>query len=387
MIYILGSKKLFTILNILIIGVMVFGVASACQYHHQTPVKHHKVVKHHNTPVNNTTAPPVVKNTTTPPVVNNTTPPPAVNNTTTPPPVVGTPNTIVSGTSIQTAINNAKTGDVIQVNAGTYSGFTLNKAVTIMASGVVKTGEIGVTASNSVLNGLTVTGDYPITLKSVSNVQILNCIITSVYNGISDTGTNNNITVKDNTLIGTNPTYGNNIAFEGVTSNSNIINNNLSGAQYGILFDVASTNNIISGNTIVGGNDVISDPAVGGVAIYTVDGSTNFVIVNNVVSRQRDAIALQDFGDGKVSVGFLVQGNTVTDSWNGIWMTLDDSIISNNIVTNNVNGIDIKGTANKIINNILNGNSNCDIASTGGTNTISGNTYNGKTTGGKLYYG
>ena len=122
-------------------------------------------------------------------------------------------------------------------------------------------------------------------------------------------------------------------------------------------------------------------------AIYTVDGSTYFTITDNIVSRQRDAIALQDFGDGKVSIGFLVSNNTVTDSWNGIWMTLDSSVISNNIVKNNVNGIDITGTANKIINNILSNNSNADIASTKGTNTISGNTFNGKTTGGKMYYG
>ena len=247
-------------------------------YSYQAPSKHHQVVKHqpkhhnnHQPIVNNSTTPPVKNNTTvTPPpiIVNNTTtPPPVVNNTTvTPPPVIvpsGANFIVNNGQSIQNAINSAKAGDLVIVNPGTYSGFSINKGVSVVANGTVNIGEVSITASNVKIQGFRITGDYAITLHGVNNIQILDNLITSLYNGISDTGTNSNITVKGNTLVGTNPTYGNNIAFEGVTSNSNIINNHLSGAQYGILFDVASTQNIISGNTVIGGNDVISDPAVG----------------------------------------------------------------------------------------------------------------------------
>ena len=390
---IIGSKKLFTLFNILIVGVIIFGAASACNYSYTAPAKHHQVVKHHhpNPVVNNSTKPPVTppaNNSTNPPpiVVNNSTTPPVVNNTTvTPPPVVGTPNFIVnSGQSIQNAINSAKTGDLIIVNPGTYSGFTLNKGVTVQGNGTVNLNS-PVSISSGILKGFTITADYAVAISNSNGVQILNNIIKTLgqTNAIMDTGINEGLIVANNIIIGGSNVYGNGMAFEGSTNDAQILNNTITNTLHGILFDVVSSNDIIANNTVIG-NGLISNGEAGidyqGAGIYTIIGSTGFNILNNYVSGERDGIAIQPLGSG-TATGMVVQGNTLNNNINGLWMQMNNAIVNANKFNGNVNAIDITGTGNLIENNIIKTSSNCDVAlSTSAStdvNTLVNNTYTG----------
>ena len=330
------------------------------------------------TPIINTTKP--TTNTTTP-IVNSTKP---ITNTTTPIanttiPVVNSTSpltgTIVKvGSSIQSAINNAKIGDTIIVDAGVYNeNLDINKAISLIANGTVNIGSVSISANNVTVQGFTITAPYAVVVNS-NNVEILNNVITSSLNGIMDEGTVLNLVVKGNTLIGTNSSYGNNIAFEGVTNDAQILNNTLSGAEFGMLFDVASTDNLISGNTIYGNGYLV------GTGIYTVDGSTNFTILNNTIMNTRDSIAVQQIGTAQAS-GFLIQGNIIENSYDACWMAVDNSLITGNTFLNLVDAVDLTGTGNTISNNIFTNSSNCDVALTtklsSDLNTLINNTFNG----------
>jgi len=82
------------------------------------------------------------------------------------------------------------------------------------------------------------------------------------------------------------------MAFEGVTSNSQIKDNSISGTQHGILFDVASTNNDqwkLSQEQREPSRDLHHL------------GSINFQILNNKASNERDGITIQPLGSGTAS--------------------------------------------------------------------------------------
>ena len=286
-----------------------------------------------------------------------------------------------SGQSIQSAINSAPSGSTVTVNPGTYSEtLSIDKNITLKANGTVNLSEIHVSGTGATVEGFMLSGSYPIQLSNTNGVRILNNTIRSSLNGIMDSGTNINLYVAGNTLIGTNPMYGNNIAFEGVTNNAIIENNKLSGAEFGLLFDVPSSNNIIRNNNIVGNVQLLhpgDSIKYEGTGVYTIDGSTNFHILNNNVSYERDGIAVQQMHNGTAS-GFIVDGNTCTKNMNALWMTVSNSIISNNILTGNNEGIDITGTGNTIKSNIITNNTSVGIAlttkSSTDSNSVSNNT-------------
>jgi len=284
------------------------------------------------------------------------------------------------GQSIQSTIDTAPAGSNIIVNPGTYSQtLTINKNITLIANGTVNLGSVSISGTGATIKGFALTDNYPIRLSNANSVNIINNTIYSNLNGVSDTGTNTNILVSGNNIIGTCSTYGNGMAFEGVTSNSQIKYNSISGTQHGILFDVASTNNVISGNTVTGNN---GDQA----GIYTILGSTNFQILNNKVSNERDGIAIQPLGSGTAS-GFKVDGNICIGNHNAIWMTVSNSVISNNQLNGNQEGIDITGTGNIIKSNIIINNKVVGIALTTqqstDSNTVINNTLSGN--GGNYY--
>ncbi len=289
------------------------------------------------------------------------------------------------GQSIQSAIDGAPVGSNVIVNSGNYSELlNIKKNITLIGNGTVYLSEVNISANGTTLQGFTISGNYPVKLFSTSDVRIINNTIYSVDNGIMDTGTNKNLLVEGNTLIGTNPLYGNNMAFEGVTNNAVIKDNNLSGAQHGILFDKASTNNIISGNTIKGNVQLTHTEAGAldheGTAIYTVDGSTNFQILNNKVTYERDGIAVQQLGNLTAS-GFIISGNICTNNLNAMWITVSDSLFANNTLTNNNEGIDLTGTGNIIKSNTILNNTSVGIAITSkkstDSNTVIENTMSG----------
>ncbi len=269
------------------------------------------------------------------------------------------------------------------MNTGVYKeSLNIAKQINLIANGTVNINGVSISGNAVKVQGFTITDNYGITLSNTNGVSILNNIIHFTLNGISDVGTNLNLIVSGNTIIGSNPTYGNGMAFEGMTNNAQILNNKISNTLHGILFDVASTNNIINGNTVQGNGLISSSDSIDeqGAGIYTVDGSTNFQILNNVVTGERDGIAVQQIGSGTAS-GFTISGNICTNNLNAIWLTLSNSVITKNTLSNNNEGVDIVGNNNMISLNIITNNRIVGIAITTkkstDTNTVSGNTLSG----------
>ena len=298
--------------------------------------------------------------------------------------------TVNPGQSIQSAIDSAPAGSNIIVNTGNYpENLKLYKNITLTANGTVDIEQISIGYTECTVKGFRLRGDYPITITNSSNVKIIGNNITSNLNGIMSTGTNRNLLVTSNTLIGTNPFYGNNMAFEGPLYNSTIENNNLTGAEFGMLYDVPSSDILIQNNVITGSYSLNNprDPLIHtGTGIYTVAGSKNFKILNNTIINSRDSIAVEDRGGG-LSTNFLIQNNTVNKSFNGVWVWISNSLIQNNNFSNNVAGIDVVGAGNTIQNNIIENNSVVGIALTtkqsSDVNTIINNTLTGN--GGPYY--
>lgn len=294
------------------------------------------------------------------------------------------------GQSIQEAIISAPAGTNIIVNPGNYSeNLKIYKNITLTANGTVNLKQINIAYTQCTVKGFRISGDYPIVISNTSGVKIVENTITSNLNGIMTTGTNRNILITGNILIGTNPFYGNNIAFEGPLYNSTVQDNVLSGAEFGMLYDAPSTNITILNNIVTGSYNLKNprDPLVHtGTGIYTVSGSTNFKILNNTVINSRDSIAVEDLGGG-LSTGFIIENNTVINGFNGVWATISNSLIQNNNFNNNVAGIDIVGTGNIIKDNIIENNSVVGIALTtkepNDVNTIINNTLTGN--GGQYY--
>ena len=292
--------------------------------------------------------------------------------------------TVNPGQSIQSAIDSAPAGSNIIVNTGNYTGYLkIYKNIPLTANGTVDLEQISIGYSECTLKGFQLRGDYPITITNTSHAKIIGNTITSNLNGIMSIGTNRNLLIASNTLIGTNPFYGNNMAFEGPLYNSTVENNNLTGAEFGMLYDVPSSDILIQNNVIIGNYNLENprDPLVHtGTGIYTVTGSKNFKILNNTIINSRDSIAVENLTDG-VSTGFLIQNNTVNESFNGVWAWISNSLIQNNNFSNNVAGIDIVGTGNTIQNNIIDNNSVVGIALTtkqsNDVNTIINNTLTG----------
>ncbi len=303
-----------------------------------------------------------------------------------------TPTSIVvnPGQSIQAAINSAPAGSSIIVNPGNYTeNLKIYKNITLTANGTVNLKQINIAYTQCTVEGFILSGDYPLVLSYTRDVKLIGNTITSNLNGIMTTGTNRNLLVTSNTLIGTNPFYGNNMAFEGPLYNSTVQNNVLSGAEFGMLYDAPSTNITIQNNVINGSYSLANprDPLVHtGTGIYTVAGSTNFKILNNTVTNSRDSIAVEDRGGG-LSTGFIIENNTVINSFNGVWATISNSLIQNNNFSNNIAGIDVVGTGNIIQYNTIENNSVVGIALTtkqpNDFNTLINNTLTGN--GGPYY--
>lgn len=302
------------------------------------------------------------------------------------------PSSIVvnPGQSIQEAIISAPAGSNIIVNPGNYTeSLKILKNITLMANGTVNLQQVNIAYTGCTVNGFKFSGDYPIVLTNTSGVKIIGNTVTSNLNGIMATGTNRNVLITSNILIGTNPFYGNNMAFEGPLYNSTVENNVLSGAEFGMLYDAPSSNITIQNNVVTGNYNLNNpnDPLVHtGTGIYTVTGSTNFKILNNTVINSRDSIAVEERGGG-LSTDFLIENNTVINGFNGVWAVISNSLIQNNNFSNNVAGIDIVGTGNIIQNNYIENNSVVGIALTtqqaSDFNTLINNTLTGN--GGPYY--
>ncbi len=166
-------------------------------------------------------------------------------------------------TTIQSAVNAAKTDDVISVSEGTYSenivvkmnGISIigqDKGKTIIDG--KKTGSvIRIEANNVTVSGFTIqnsggSGQYDagITLYGSNNNEIANLIIVNNIVGISIyQGSNNNVVSGND--IRQNSKYG---VYVFASNDNKIYNNNIQDNGIGFYGDTARTNQIYSNNFI-----------------------------------------------------------------------------------------------------------------------------------------
>jgi parallel beta-helix repeat protein len=295
--------------------------------------------------------------------------------------------------TIEAGVGAVPSGGIVCVASGTYHehDISISKQMTLQGAGstttIVDAGgadsvvTIGQSGSGSTVQGFTLSGsNYGIVTASVRDVAIKDNNLTAVnWVGIQNYDSSTNLLISGNTITGTDGAQGMGIGFDDVTGTT-VTGNTVTHFFHGILFNKGNTHNIVSYNKVTGNHD--------GAGIYGIDGSQDMKILNNTVTAYRDGIAVEQLGDG-ASTGFLIQGNTVEDNLNGIWVALSDSTIDGNKFLRNTNGLDLTGTGNQITNNIFENSSNCDVAltttSSSDVNTLSNNTYNGSATGGKFY--
>ncbi len=271
--------------------------------------------------------------------------------------------TVIPGQSIQSAINSANDGDTVVVDDGTYYGnIEVNKEITLLANG-----NVNIIATDNQNPVITVTTSGTV----VKNFQLSNSLV-----GVQYYGSVSNNQLINNIIQGTGTNYGNGISFSlGTVSNNLVQGNTISQVLHGILFNDGNINNVVDGNSVTLGGD--------GAGIYAIDGSSGMTISNNFVTNAQDAIACQSLNGGFGDC-FTVVGNTVTNSVNGLWMKLSNSIIDYNTATGcSVSGYDVSGINNTINNNTATSNQVVGIIAEqwGDTDNIaiSGNvlTYNG----------
>jgi len=222
---------------------------------------------------------------------------------------------VQSGDSIQTAVNNATSGDEIIINPGTYTeNIVINTDNLVIRSESGNPDDTIIKARSSSAHVLAVKAD---------NVRISGLTITGTknsYSGIQFSGCNNGI-IEKNKL--TNNGYGIYLLnSKGSTVSNNIVTNN---GDYGIVL-ATSTGSTISGNTASNNNGQ-------GIHLGTSDGNT-------------------------------LSGNTIASNGvSGLYVCpkSDNNLVFNNYLVNTVNG-DIKnGTGNAY-----------SIAKTAGTNIVGG---------------
>ena len=271
--------------------------------------------------------------------------------------------TVNPGQSIQSAINSANDGDTVVVNEGTYyENVEIYKQITLTANG-----NVNIIAANT---------QNPVITVKTSGTIVKNFKLSNSLVGVQYYGSVSNNQLINNIIQGTGTSYGNGISFSlGTVSNNLVEGNTISNVLHGILFNDGNVNNVVDGNSVTLGGD--------GAGIFSLDGSTGMTITNNFVTNAQDAIACASYNGG-LGDCFTIAGNTLTNSVNGFWMKLSNSLIAYNIVTGcSVSGYDISGVNNKIINNTATSNQVVGIiADQWGVSdnvAISGNvlTYNG----------
>jgi len=262
---------------------------------------------------------------------------------------------------IQWAVDSASIGDTIIVRDGTYyENVVVNKKLTIKSENgsaycIVDGGGSTVftlEADGIRIEGFSITGGRDGIYISSNNNIISNNIISSN----NDCGVyliSNNSSISNN-LISSNDDYG--IYLRG---NSNIISNNtISNNKY---IDLKGNNNRIS-------NNIISNNNNGGICL----GGNNNSISNNIISNNDGGIY---FGGNNNSISNnLISSN----AYEGIklWEGNNNSISNNIISSNTYEGIDLRGNNNSISENNISNNYYGIYLYESNNNSISNNNIN-----------
>jgi parallel beta-helix repeat protein len=229
-------------------------------------------------------------------------------------------------TSIQAAIDDASTGDIIYVFNGTYhENIVIKKSIKL----------IGENKNSTVIESA---GDTNVVSLLNHRITITNFTIkgkkTSTSIGIKTISNNNIIT---NNIIRDNKDYG--IDLSGSNHNT-LKRNSISNNGWGIWSERSSSNNIISDNTIYSN------------CIYGVflTRSHNNTLKNNTISLNNlDGIVLMYSNHNNTLLGNKVSSNR----W-GIWIDSSrDNIIRNNLISHNDYGLVLIYSST---NNIITGN-------------------------------
>jgi len=296
---------------------------------------------------------------------------------------------VYSGESIQTAIDNASSGDTIYVHAGTYKeNLVIRRSLSLIGDGYSVTTIRGDGVSTTIdVSGVTVnisgfkiqTGGYDGAIyyqNGASGTITNNYIETSVYIAIhnylsSPTIENNGISEGGKAIFNefSNPIISNNYISAGpygiynVNSSPTITDNTISTTNCDGIYNESSSPRIIH-NTI----KPYPGPGAGDNGIYNTNSSP--IITDNTIENYRNN------GIYNIDSSPTITNNTITDNeLHGIYNESSSPIITHNTITGNyMNGINnIQQSNPTITNNIVSSNDNYGIYADTGISTI---TYN-----------
>ncbi len=311
------------------------------------------------------------------------------------------PNSTYNYQSIQSALDNNGTNnnDTITVYSnGTNSyneNLNIKKRINLVANGsvTVKASNSNLPVItiwnhgiNSIITGFNLVGGTSGIVTYADNCQIIGNNITigtpgsSYSNGVDSGSTldggiaveGNNVTIQGNTI---QENHDNVKGIMIISSNSNILNNNIKDSAFGILFGGAEYCNV-TGNTLT--------RCYYGIDVECNDyyyASDNCQITNNTINNStRYCIRISGAeGDENSIYNFQITGNNLTNSGNteenggGIYVNQNTSNIniSQNTITSNRDGIDLSDSLDGTITSSSQTSTNIN------NNTITGNNFDG----------
>jgi len=278
--------------------------------------------------------------------------------------------------TIAQAIQVASPGDIIEVAAGNYGGFEVEKSLSIRGAGVglsyingmisiLYAWDVNITGFTIVNTGPTYT-DWAIKIQYGGHICISRTKIIASIGGIGIYNSDGNIIVENEIESCTsgyvfedtagikvsgsnNKIYENTIQskYDGInveSISSEILNNNISSSRYGIhLYGFPMNNNNVCGNTINALKDAIVADTEANKIVYNkikaskngifVSSSNNFVAVNN--------IGQTNCGINVTGNGNTIRYNTISLSTFGIYTNgKGNEFTRNNLLYNNIQARD-----------------------------------------------